>query len=124
VEEGVEISCRVRNAGERAGDEVVQLYLRDPVASVVRPERELKGFSRVSLAPGEECGVRFHVSAELLAFSGLDGERVVEPGRVEILLGASSTDIRLEGSFELTGSARRVPEDRAFIARAEVERQG
>jgi beta-glucosidase len=122
VDGALRIACSVRNVGERAGDEVVQLYLRDAVASVVRPVRELKGFRRISLEPGEACRVVFTLHADLLAFTGREGRRIVEPGRVDVMVGASSADIRLEGSFELAGAAREVGEDRVLETPVEVER--
>ena len=77
---GVGISCTVRNTGSVAGTEVVQLYLGDPVASVVRPTRWLAGFTRVALAPGESARVTFRLHADRTAFTGRDGTRIVEPG--------------------------------------------
>ncbi|MDD5630252.1 MAG: glycoside hydrolase family 3 N-terminal domain-containing protein [Elusimicrobia bacterium] len=84
------VSVRVENAGLRAGDEVVQLYIRDLAASVTRPVRELKGFSRVSLAAGEERGLQFQLGPEELGFYGLDGRFRVEPGRFQLFVGDSS----------------------------------
>jgi beta-glucosidase len=121
VDGAVRIACTVRNAGERAGDEVVQLYLRDAVASLARPVRELAGFRRVSLAAGEACRVVFTLHADRLAFTGLDGRRIVEPGRIEVMIGASSADIRLEGHFQLSGALRTVGEDRVLASAVEVE---
>ena len=120
----VTISCRVRNAGARAGDEVVQLYLRDPLASVVRPVQELRGFCRIGLAPGAAARVAFSVPAELTAFTGPDLRRIVEPGRIEVMIGASSADLRLRGAFELTGPPRRVGEGRALLSQVRVEPLG
>ena len=77
---GVGISCTVRNTGSVAGTEVVQLYLGDPVSSVVRPTRWLAGFTRVTLAPGESARVTFRLHADRTAFTGRDGTRIVEPG--------------------------------------------
>ncbi len=121
TEGALRIACAVRNAGDRAGDEVVQLYVRDAVASVARPVRELKGFRRISLEPGEACRVVFTLHADLLAFTGREGRRIVEPGRVDVMIGASSADIRLEGSFELVGAVREVGEDRVLATAVEVE---
>lgn len=112
----VVVCCTVTNDGDRAGDEVVQLYLRDPVASVTRPVRELKGYARVSLEPGESVRLTFKVPADLCAFCGVDLTRVVEPGRIDVMVGASSEDIRLEGSFVLTGRTRTVGSDRALTS--------
>ncbi|HWT01367.1 MAG TPA: glycoside hydrolase family 3 N-terminal domain-containing protein [Pyrinomonadaceae bacterium] len=85
-----EVSVTVRNTGRRAGDEVVQLYIRDLVSSVTRPVKELKDFRRISLAPGESKTVTFTVTPDKLAFYGLHMERVVEPGQFDIMVGTSS----------------------------------
>jgi beta-glucosidase len=94
-------SARVRvtvsNVGPRAGDEVVQLYLRDVLASVTRPVMELKGFRRVSLAPGESREVTFVIGPAHLRMLDRDRRWVVEPGRFRIMVGGSSEDIRLRG---------------------------
>ncbi|MCA1618098.1 MAG: glycoside hydrolase family 3 C-terminal domain-containing protein [Acidobacteria bacterium] len=84
------VSVTVKNTGRRAGDEVVQLYVRDLVSSVTRPVRELKDFRRVSLAPGESRAVTFEVTPDKLAFFNLNMERVVEPGWFDIMVGTSS----------------------------------
>jgi beta-glucosidase-like glycosyl hydrolase len=117
----VTVSCTIRNVGGRFGDEVVQLYLRDPVASVVRPERALRGFARVPLAPGGAARVAFRVPAELAAFPGVDLRPVVEPGRIEVEVGASSADARLRGGFVLTGPARTFGATRDFLAEVRIE---
>jgi beta-glucosidase len=89
----------VRNVGARAGDEVVQLYLRDVLASVARPVMELKGFRRVHLAPGEQVEVAFEVSPAMLSLLDVDLRRVVEPGVFRVMVGSSSRDIRLRGEI-------------------------
>ncbi len=99
----VRISCEVGNVGTRAGEEVVQLYLHDVVGSVTRPVMELKGFKRLALEAGEWCDVRFDVSAAQCAFYDRDMRYVVEPGTIEVRIGASAEDIRLTGSFEIAG---------------------
>ena len=93
------VRCRVRNAGARAGDEVVQLYVRDELASAARPVMQLAGFRRVHLAPGEEREVVFELPAEQLSMLDADMRRVVEPGTFRIMVGASSADIRLRGEL-------------------------
>ncbi len=110
------------NTGPRAGDEVVQLYLRDPEANVTRPVRELKGFARVHLAPGERCRVAFEVSVHQLAFTGLDHTRCVEPGVVEVLVGTSSVDLPLRGRLLVTGERTPVPTPDRFLTMVEVTR--
>jgi beta-glucosidase len=117
----VTISCTVTNTGALAGDEVVQLYLADPVASVTRPVQELKGFARVALEPGETKRVRFAVPADLVSFTGVDLRRVVEPGTIRVEVGASSTDIRLRGAFEIEGEVRVVGPGRALRPTVAVE---
>jgi len=98
----VEINLDVKNVGDCEGDEVVQLYLRDLVGSVTRPVKELKGFQRTTLKPGEKATVKFVVGPEQLAFANRRMERVVEPGTFEVMVGGSSEDIKLTGSFEVT----------------------
>jgi beta-glucosidase len=98
----VEMSLDVENVGDCEGDEVVQLYLRDLVGSVTRPVKELKGFQRTTLKPGEKTTVKFVVGPGQLAFVNRGMERVVEPGTFEVMVGGSSGDIKLTGSFEVT----------------------
>jgi beta-glucosidase len=85
------VSAMVTNTGPHAGTEVVQLYVRDRVASVTRPVKELKGFQRVTLQAGEAQTVRFELPAEQLGFVGLDMRRVVEPGAFLVWIGPGST---------------------------------
>jgi beta-glucosidase len=95
------IRLEVENAGDRAGDEVVQLYINDIVASVTRPVKELKGFERVYLQPGEQRTVEFRLPMESLAFYDKKMECNVEPGIFKVMVGRSSEDILLEGEFEV-----------------------
>ncbi|WP_243064445.1 glycoside hydrolase family 3 N-terminal domain-containing protein [Humibacter sp. RRB41] len=108
----VNVSLLVTNTGERAGIEIVQLYLHDPVASVVRPVNRLVGYASVPLEAGESKTVSFEVSADLSAFTGRDYTRVVEPGELELRLGASSGDIRFALPVTLTGPVRVVDHTR------------
>ena len=87
------MSVTVTNTGERHGDEVVQLYVRDKVSSVTRPVKELKGFERVSLAPGESREVGFTLGPEALRIWNDGMQRVVEPGEFEIMTGPNSVDL-------------------------------
>lgn len=96
----IEVSVRVTNTGQRPAEEVVQLYVRDPVASVTRPLRELKGLSRVHLAPGESREVRFALTERELEFVGRDMKYVVEPGTFQVFVGGSSLT-SLSSEFEL-----------------------
>ncbi|MEU1263815.1 glycoside hydrolase family 3 N-terminal domain-containing protein [Streptomyces cellulosae] len=114
-------SLTVRNTGERAGTEVVQLYLHDPVASVVQPVQRLVGYTRVDLEAGEERRIRVTVPADVASFTGRDGRRIVEPGALELRLAASSTDARLTTTVTLTGPAREVDHTRRFRAEFSVE---
>jgi beta-glucosidase len=95
--ETVTVSAELTNSGAVAGDEVVQLYVRDLVASVTRPVRELKGFRRVRLEPGQTVSVEFDLHAEDLAFYGRDGQLTIEPGEFHVWIGGSSaTELRTE----------------------------
>ena len=110
----VEISCTVRNTGDMAGTEVVQLYLSDPVAQVVRPVRWLAGFARVPLSPGEACRVAFRLHADRTSFTGVAGSRIVEPGDIGVAVGGASDSLPLAGTFTLTGPPRVVGTDRVL----------
>ncbi|MGW1726893.1 beta-xylosidase/alpha-l-arabinosidase [Streptomyces sp. NPDC002306] len=107
-----DVSVTVRNTGDRAGTEVVQLYLHDPVASVTRPDVRLIGYQRVELAPGAARRVTFRFHADLSAFTDRRGQRVVEPGALELRLGVSSTEIRRTARLTLTGPVRVLGPDR------------
>ncbi|MFD5324916.1 beta-glucosidase [Streptomyces sp. NPDC127092] len=110
------LALTVANTGGRTGTEVVQLYLHDPVASVVQPVRRLVGYVRVDLAPGESRRVHVTVPADLASFTGREGTRVVEPGALELLFGSSSTEPRLTARVTLTGPVRRVDHHRRLHA--------
>jgi beta-xylosidase len=109
VDGELRVSCAVRNTGGRPGDEVVQLYARDLVASLVRPVQELKGFQRLSLEPGERKRVTFLLPTDLLGFSVSATTRIVEPGEYELMLGRSSADIRFRRVVRVTGRPRTLP---------------
>ena len=100
--ERIDISITVENIGGVPSDEVVQLYVRDPVASVARPVLELRGFKRVELGAGQRKRVTFSLTPEQLAFWGPRGQWLVEAGRIDFWIGASSADLRANGSFEIT----------------------
>jgi beta-glucosidase len=95
----VSVRFTVTNTGGRAGDEVVQLYVRDVLASVARPVMELRGFSRLHLTAGGSREVTFALGADDLRVLDRDLRWVVEPGAFRVLVGASSEDIRLRGEF-------------------------
>ncbi|MFG2944904.1 beta-xylosidase/alpha-l-arabinosidase [Streptomyces adustus] len=107
-----DVSVTVRNTGGRAGAEVVQLYLHDPVASVTRPDVRLVGYTRLELAPGEARRVTFHFHPDLSAFTDRAGRRIVEPGVLELRLGVSSAEIRHTARLTLTGPVRVLGPDR------------
>ncbi|MBL8316050.1 MAG: beta-glucosidase BglX [Rubrivivax sp.] len=100
-DEAITASVTLHNSGRVAGDEVVQWYLRDRVGAVVRPVMELKGFERVHLQPGERRDLHWRIGRETLAFFDAEARRVVEAGWFDVMVGASSADIRLRGSFQL-----------------------
>jgi len=93
----------VANTGNRKGEEVVQLYVSDPVASVARPERQLIGFARVALDPGAAARVTFSVHPSRLAFYDEQMDFVVEEGELTFATGSSAGDLRCEGSIWLKG---------------------
>ncbi len=99
--QSVTVTCKVTNTGKCAGDEVVQLYTRDVVSSVTTYEKNLRGFERVSLAPGETKEVSFTLLPRDLHLMNQDGKWVVEPGTFKIMVGASSQDIRLADRLEV-----------------------
>lgn len=102
----VEVKVDVKNTGHMAGDEVVQLYIRDEVSSVTRYERELRGFERISLNPGETKTVTFVLTPDDLVLIDRNMERIVEPGWFTVMIGSSSVDIRQEGRFEIITAER------------------
>jgi beta-xylosidase len=114
TEGAVRMSLTVENIGDRAGAEVVQLYLHDPVASVVRPVQRLVGFRRVELEPGASVRLSVEVPADLAAFTGRDGRRIVEPGSLVLGFGRSSADLPLQARVELAGPVRVVDHTRAM----------
>ncbi|MFI1356978.1 glycoside hydrolase family 3 N-terminal domain-containing protein [Streptomyces sp. NPDC020898] len=116
-----EVSVTVRNTGARAGAEVVQLYLHDPVASVTRPDVRLIGYERLELAPGAASRVTFRFHADLSAFTDREGRRIVEPGALELRLGASSADVRHTARLRLTGAVREVGTERRMRCGTEVD---
>ena len=101
TEDTLRISFTVKNTGNRKGEEVVQLYIRDLLASVARPVMQLKGFQKIALDPGEERKVTFNLTPDQLTMLNKSMERVTEPGEFRILIGRSSKDIRLRKSIEV-----------------------
>ena len=119
--ESVDISLSVRNIGKVAGDEVVQLYIHDEFASTPRPVKELKGYQRVRLEPGEKKRITFHLPVDQLAFYDTDLNLVLEPGRIFVMIGSSSDYIRLTGEFEIVGKNKIPVEERVFVCSIDVQ---
>ena len=107
INEGtINLSVELENSGEREGCEVVQVYVRDAYASLVRPVKELKAFKRVALQPKQRAVVSFGIPVDMLNFTNRDHRRMVEAGEFEIMVGASSSDIKLKGRVEVVGENR------------------
>lgn len=96
----ITVTVDVKNTGNCAGKEVVQLYIRDLIGSVIRPAKELKGFEKIFLEPGETKKVEFSINSEMLEFTGINMEPVLEPGIFTIMLGSSPADL-LTANFKL-----------------------
>jgi beta-glucosidase len=118
--EYVDISLAVENTGKMAGEEVVQLYIHDALACTPRPVKELKGYRRLKLEPGETRRVVFHLPVDQLAFYDLGLNLILEPGRIEVMVGSSSQDIRLRGAFEIVGPPRVEVKERVFACPVSV----
>jgi beta-xylosidase len=122
VDGEVSAHITIRNTGERAGTEVVQLYLHDPVAQTTRPVVRLVGYTRVALDPGEAARVTFEVPADLASFTGVRGRRIVEPGDVELRFGRSSGDVVAAVRARLVGAEREVGHHRRLVSQVRVDR--
>lgn len=114
------VTFTVTNTGERDGVAVPQLYVRDRLASYVRPVKELKAFGKAALKPGQSAEMRFLVPVDMLNFTGAEGTRVVEPGDFDLMIGASSADIRLRATVQVTGSVRTLGRDWRMESRCVV----
>lgn len=113
------MSFKIKDVGRCRGDEIVQVYIRDCVGSIARPVKQLVGFVRVGLDVDETKEVTFEVDMRQLAFHDLNMEQVVEPGQMEVFIGASSQDIRLKGTFEIVGE-KLIIERKVFSSRVIV----
>ncbi|MEW1947795.1 glycoside hydrolase family 3 N-terminal domain-containing protein [Pseudarthrobacter sp902506025] len=116
----VQLSCDITNTGQQDGEEVVQVYIRDELSSMVRPVQELAGFNRVLVKAGETKTVHFSMRADQFAFLDVDMRWVVEAGQMTVNVGASSADIRLTGSFDIENSAVIDGKNRGFYATTTV----
>jgi len=105
-----EFSFSVENVGTRRGDEVVQIYVRDRLASTSRPVKELKAFARVTIEPRDKARLRVRLPVDMLNFTDARGERIVEPGEFDLMIGSSSRDIYLTSTLNVTGETSRVLE--------------
>ncbi len=114
LDEILQIAFDVKNTGSVAGDEVVQLYTSDEFAAFPRPVKELRGFVRVHLLPGERKSVQFDLPVNMLAYYGEGLKLVLEPGTVKVLVGSSSEDIRLQSAFEVIGGTNQIVKDRVL----------
>jgi len=97
----IEITLDVKNTGNVKGDEVVQLYINDVISSTSKPVKELKGYEKISLEPGEQKTVSLKLLPEDLSLFDRDMNFVVEPGTFEVMVGSSSRDIKLKGEFQV-----------------------
>jgi len=117
----ITISFEIQNDGSRAGDEVVQLYLCDEFASIPRPVKELKGFKRIQLEPGELRHIYFQLDSRQLAFYNENMDLVLEPGKFKVMVGSSCEDIRLSGNFEIIGKDTFPVTQRVFVCPVSVK---
>ena len=123
TDEALELRAVVTNTGDRAGDEVVQVYLHDPVASIARPVKQLIGFARVHLEPGRSAEVVFDIHADRTAYTDASLARIVEAGEVQLVVGSSAADEAARVPIQLTGATRVVGHDRRLDTPVRVEHQ-
>lgn len=112
-------SFKIENSGTLKGDEIVQVYVRDHVASVARPVKQLVGFTKVSLEAGEVKKVHLELNMRQLAFHDINGDQVIEPGDMTLYIGSSSQDIRLQDTFEIVGDKQLV-DRRVFTSKITI----
>ncbi len=116
----VDVMVTIKNSGEFYGEEVVQLYVCDDYACLPRPVKELKGYIRLELQPGQSRRVTFHLPVNQLAFYDQDMQLVVESGSIKVMVGSSSADIRCEGGINIIGSQKSLVAERLFVCPVEV----
>jgi len=119
--DSLEISFSIKNTGKMAGSEVIQLYIKDVVASVAPPVKKLTGFKRIYLRSGEEAKINIKVPVNLLAFYNIEMKKIVEPGEVKIMIGSSSEDIRLDDSFTIEGKVSQINESEIYYTEVSLE---
>ena len=120
-EQSISISVDIENTGDVKGTEVVQLYIKDVVASITRPLMQLKGFEKVIIESGEKARVMFKVPSEILAFYNKDIRLIIEPGVFEVLVGSSSVNIKVKGEFEIEGTPKVIRTRNKFFSKVKVE---
>lgn len=116
INKSVRVSCKVKNISDIAGDEIIQVYIHDREAHIIRPVHELVAFRRVSLEPGEQKEVIFDICINQLGFYDENMRFVVEPGNMDVEVGNSSEDIHLRGSFEIIGKKKEILLNRSYLA--------
>lgn len=119
----VDISVKVTNSGARAGDEIVQLYTHDAVASLTRPIKELKGFKRITLKAKESAVVTFSLAVNQLGFYNTDMKYVVEPGKFDVMVGSSSQDIHGKGEFNVVSDVTDVSQQKVYFSGVKVAKK-
>lgn len=120
VEGEIALQVTLSNRGERRGSEVVQVYVHDKVASMVRPVKELKAFQRLTLEPGARATLTFYVPVDMLNFTRRDGKRVVEPGEFDLMVGNSSANIWASTTVNVVGTLQIMPKNWQMMSRCVV----
>lgn len=123
LDDQVEISIDIKNTGSCAGDEVIQLYLNDVQSEITRPVKELKGFKRITLEPGQKKTITFVLSILQLGFYNKDMKFVVEPGNIKVMLGNSSENIISTGEFEITGTVTEISKKKKYFTSVRLNKQ-
>jgi beta-glucosidase len=121
VGETLDINVKITNTGKLAGDEVAQLYIQDEYGSVPRPIKELKGYARLTLHPGETKTITFHLPINLLAFYDQELNYIVESGKYKLMIGSSSNDIRCEGEFIVVGDKKSLIKEQVYICPVQIQ---
>ncbi len=122
ADDSLELSFSLKNTGKVFGSEVIQLYVRDVVASVSPPVKKLVGFKRVYLKNGEQAKINIKMPVNLLAFYNKEMNKIVEPGEIKIMIGNSSEDIRLDDSFIIEGEIREIDGSEIYYSTVEVKK--
>jgi beta-glucosidase len=121
VGETLDINVKITNTGKLAGDEVAQLYIQDEYGSVPRPIKELKGYARLTLHPGETKTITFHLPINQLAFYDIQLNYIVESGTFKVMIGSSSDDIRCEGEFIVVGDKKSLIKEQVYICPVQIQ---